>query len=167
MTRETNFCPTCGNALRLMQHTGRERPYCDKCEMPYYIGTKVAVIAFILIDDKVLLTQRSLEPGKGKWALPGGFVDHDEAPEAAAIREVREETGLRVQIRQLLTVIPKQDDGMADLVIVYSARVVAGQMRAGDDAAAVAWFSRDALPPLVFYPCIALIDQWRAGELDV
>ena len=167
MTRETNFCPTCGHTLRLLHHTGRERPYCDECEMPYYIGTKVAVVVFILADDKVLLTQRSLDPGKGKWALPGGFVDHDEAPEAAALREVREETGLTVRIGKLLAVMPKQDEGMADLVIAYGARIVAGQIRAGDDAAAVAWFSGDALPPLVFYPCIALIDQWRAGKLDI
>ena len=135
--------------------------------MPYFPGTKVAVIVFILTDDKVLLTQRSLDPGKGKWALPGGFADHDEAPESAAIREVLEETGLRVQVSKLLAIIPKQDEGMADLVIAYGAEVVTGQIRAGDDAAAVAWFSRDALPPLVFYPCIALINQWRAGELDV
>ena len=167
MTRETNFCPTCGNTLRPLRHTGRERPYCDSCEMPYYIGTKVAVIVFISSDDKVLLTQRCFDPGKGKWALPGGFVDHDEAPKAAAIREVCEETGLDVHIRKLLTVIPKQDDGMADLVIAYGATVVAGQIRAGDDAAAVGWFSSDAMPPLVFYPCIALINLWRAGELDV
>ena len=150
-----------------MQHSGRERPYCDVCAMPYYVGTKVAVIVLILTNDKVLLTQRSLDPGKGKWALPGGFADHDEAPETAAIREVQEETGLEVRISKLLVVIPKRDDGMADIVIAYSAEVVAGELHAGDDAAAVGWFNSEALPPLVFYPCIALIELWRAGELEV
>lgn len=134
--------------------------------MPLYVGTKVAVIVFILNDDKVLLTQRSLNPGQGKWALPGGFADHDEAPEAAAIREVQEETGLEAQISQLLAVIPKRDQGLADIVIAFSAEVVAGEPFAGDDAAAVGWFGVEELPPLVFYPCITLIDMWRAGSLE-
>ena len=132
-----------------------------------YFDPKVAVVVFIERDDKVLLIQRAVDPGQGKWALPAGFVDHDEAPEAAAIRETLEETNLNVRIEKLLAVYPKRDDGLADIVIAYSAEVVAGEAMAGDDAAEVGWFSREDLPPLVFYPSITLTSKWREGSLDL
>ena len=143
------------------------RPYCPSCDQPVYFDPKVAVVVFIERDDHVLLIQRALDPGKGKWALPAGFVDHDEAPEAAAARETREETNLRIQVDKLLAVFPKRDHGLADIIIAYSARLIDGDLRAGDDAAEVGWFARDNLPELVFYPSITLTRLWSIGELEL
>jgi len=165
MTRVANFCPICGAALSHRQHSGRRRPYCDRCQQPIYFDPKVAVVIFIARAGELLLIRRAVAPGKGKWALPAGFVDYDEAPEAAARRETLEETGLSVRISKLLAVFPKRDEGLADIVIAYSAVIVAGEAQAGDDAAAIGWFRRDNLPPLVFYPSIRLAALWRAGEL--
>lgn len=141
------------------------RPYCHACERPVYFDPKVAVVVFIVRNARVLLIQRAVDPGKGGWALPAGFVDHDEAPEAAAIRETLEETGLQVRIDRLLAVYPKRDEGLADIVIAYSASVNSGTAIAGDDAAALGWFERECLPPLEFYPSIALTSAWKQGTL--
>jgi ADP-ribose pyrophosphatase YjhB (NUDIX family) len=167
MTRIANYCPVCGRRLVSKQVSGRLRPYCSSCARPVYFDPKVAVVVFIERDDRVLLIQRAVDPGKGKWALPAGFVDHDEAPEDAALRETLEETHLRIRIDKLLAVFPKRDEGLADIIVAYSATVLAGEPQAGDDAAAVGWFARGRLPPLVFYPSIALTRLWSKGELEL
>lgn len=167
MTRIANYCAVCGGALERRHLSGRARPFCPRCDSPVYFDPKVAVVVFITRDDRVLLIQRAVNPGKGKWALPAGFVDHDEAPEAAALRETLEETHLKARIAKLLAVFPKRDQGLADIIIAYSAEVLAGEARAGDDAAAVGWFAPEKLPPLVFYPSITLTRLWRQGELDL
>ncbi len=165
MSRIANYCAQCGGALLQKLHSGRIRPYCQACQQPTFFDPKVAVIIFALRAGKVLLIQRAIDPGAGKWALPAGFVDYDEAPEDAAIREVREETGLQVVIRELLAVFPKRDEGLADIAIAYRGEIIAGEAKAGDDAAAVGFFAADQLPPLAFFPSNALVAQWRAGEL--
>ena len=167
MTRIANYCAVCGGPLERRQLSGRPRPFCPRCGTPVYFDPKVAVVVFIARAERVLLIKRAVDPGKGKWALPAGFVDHDEAPEDAAIRETREETHLQIRIDRLLAVFPKRDQGLADIIIAYSATVLAGEARAGDDAAAVGWFARNNLPPLVFYPSITLTRLWRKGELDL
>ena len=163
--RRANFCHICGGRLGERHIGGRERPWCGACEQPIYFDPKVAVAVFIERDDAVLLVKRGMAPALGKWALPAGFVDYDEAPEAAAIRETLEETGLSARIVELLAVFPKRDDGLADIVIAYRARAVGGVAEAGDDAADLGWFKRDALPPLAFYPTRTLLGLWRDGKL--
>jgi len=166
MSRIANYCPRCGSALIHKQWNGRERPVCPDCNYVVYFDPKVAVLAFIVQDEKVLLIQRAIDPGKGKWACPAGFVEYDEAPEDALLREVLEETGLRVAIEGLLAVFPKKDQGLANIVIAYSAKLIGGVMRAGDDAAQVGWFAREELPELVFYPSITLVaERWHHGDL--
>ena len=167
MTRIANYCAVCAGNLLYRRISGRMRPYCPRCDRTVYFDPKVAVVVFIERDDQVLLIQRAVEPGKGKWALPAGFVDHDEAPEVAAVRETLEETALQIRIDKLLAVFPKRDHGLADIIIAYSGVVLAGEPRAGDDAAAVGWFSRGNLPALVFYPSITLTSLWSRGELDL
>jgi len=124
-------------------------------------------VVFIVQDDKLLLIQRGMNPGKGKWALPAGFVDYDESPEDAAIRETLEETHLTVTIDKLLAVYPKKDNGLADIIIAYSASILDGELQAGDDASDVGWFIRGNLPELVFYPSITLTTLWQNGELNL
>lgn len=167
MSRVANFCPICGESLIQKDHEGRERPYCIACERTVYFDPKVAVVVFIEQDDKVLLIERGMDPGMGKWALPAGFIDYDEAPEDGAIRETLEETNLQVKIDKLLAVYPKKDNGLADVIICYSASIIGGTPQAGDDASDIGWFTRDNLPELVFYPSITLTTLWRNGELEL
>ena len=104
-------------------------------------------------EPKVLLIQRGNPPFKGAWAFPGGFMDMDETTEQCAIRELEEETGLRVSKIQQIGAYSKVDRDprgrtitIAYLAIVDAPIAVTGQ----DDAAKAEWFPVDALPPLAF-----------------
>ena len=103
---------------------------------------------------KVLLIRRGRAPFRGKWALPGGFVETDESLEDAARRELREETGLhRIFLEQLYTFgRPKRDPRERVVTVAYYALVNLGEhrIRASTDARAAAWFSVSHLPGLAF-----------------
>ncbi|MCA9884355.1 MAG: NUDIX hydrolase [Anaerolineae bacterium] len=162
MKRNASFCSQCGTSLEHIERHGRIRPVCPSCGFTVYFDPKVAVTIFIEQDEQVLLVQRNNHPGFGKWAMPAGFVEYDEAPEDAAIRETLEETGLEVEITDLLAVFPRKDNGLADIVISYAARLTGGQLQAGDDASAAEWYTRKAVPidDLVFYPSMTLVGAW-------
>jgi ADP-ribose pyrophosphatase YjhB (NUDIX family) len=99
------------------------------------------------------------------WALPAGFVDADEDPEAAARREALEETGLIVNIDRLMEVFHTPDDGgMADIVIAYTASIAGGTLQADDDAEAVGWFTRGNIPEIAFLPSQRIIGRWVAEK---
>ena len=104
-------------------------------------------------EPKVLLIQRGGEPFKGAWAFPGGFIDMDETTEQCAIRELEEETGLRVSDIKQIGAYSKVDRDprgrtitVAYLTIIDKPIAVTGQ----DDAANAEWWPVDALPPLAF-----------------
>jgi len=165
MKREANFCPRCGAALHWQQASGRLRPVCPSCAFIVYFDPKVAVLAFIVHEERLLLVRRAIPPRQGEWAMPAGFMEHDEDPEQAVIREVQEETGLHVAVTRLLEIFPRRDDGQADLVIAYACTWLHGTAQAGDDAEALGWFARAELPPLAFYPSQQLSERWRRGLL--
>ena len=104
-------------------------------------------------EPRVLLIERGNEPFKGCWAIPGGFLNMDETTEQCAIRELEEETGLKVnKVRQIgaYSKVDRDPRGrtisVAYLAIVEQPSEVSGQ----DDAAKAKWFSTNALPPLAF-----------------
>jgi len=103
---------------------------------------------------KVLLIRRDLAPFKGKWALPGGFVNLDETLEQAALRELREETGVNdVYLEQLYTFGDVHRDPRERIVsVAYYALVALGRhtLQASTDAADAAWFCVSELPSLAF-----------------
>jgi ADP-ribose pyrophosphatase YjhB (NUDIX family) len=145
------FCIRCGTLLEPRSLFGRERPFCPACGWIYFTDPKVAAAMLVERDGQVLLARRANEPQQGRWGLPAGFVDADEDPAAAAVRECLEETGLEVQVTGLLDVIAGREHARgADIFIVYRGAVTGGQLRAGDDADRVEFFPIDALPPLAF-----------------
>jgi 8-oxo-dGTP diphosphatase len=102
---------------------------------------------------KVLLIQRGDQPFKGGWAFPGGFMNMDETTEQCAVRELKEETGLRLSKIQQIGAYSKVDRDprgraitVAYLAIVDEPIAVTGQ----DDATKAEWFPINALPPLAF-----------------
>jgi len=114
---------------------------------------------------EILLIKRANEPGKGRWALPAGFVEYDEHPRDAAIRETLEETGVAVAIDSLIELFHRPDvGGLADIVIAYTAHPIGGGVRADDDAEDAGWFAEDALPDIVLVSTNALIARWRKAE---
>lgn len=101
---------------------------------------------------KVLLVERGNAPYKGCWAFPGGFMNMDETAEQCALRELQEETGLRVgEVRQLGAFSALDRDPRERVVsIVYYALVEKQPVQGGDDAAKAQWWPVEAIPPLAF-----------------
>jgi ADP-ribose pyrophosphatase YjhB (NUDIX family) len=121
----------------------------------HYPATSVDVVIFTLRADdlQVLLVRRKHAPFEGRWAIPGGFVETDESLEAAARRELKEETGVRdVYLEQLYTFgDPKRDPRGRVVTVAYLALVPAPlAVQAGDDASDARWWSVYKLPSLAF-----------------
>ena len=121
----------------------------------HYPATSVDVVIFTLRADdlQVLLVRRKHAPFEGRWAIPGGFVEADESLEAAARRELKEETGVRdVYLEQLYTFgDPKRDPRGRVVTVAYLALVPAPlAVQAGDDASDARWWSVYKLPSLAF-----------------
>ena len=97
---------------------------------------------------RLLLVQRGIDPRRGEWALPAGFLDEGEDPRAAAARECREETGLDVAVGELLGLFPAAGD--TSFFLSFAASVTGGVLAAGDDATDARFFGPDELPTLAF-----------------
>jgi ADP-ribose pyrophosphatase YjhB (NUDIX family) len=130
---------------------GRDRPVCERCGHIHFEEPKVAAGVLVVEEGKVLLVRRIMEPKQGEWTLPAGFVDADEDPEEAAVREVYEETGLVVKIDGLLDVFHgKEHPNGASIVIIYDGNVISGKLKAGSDVNGVDFFDPKDLPPIAF-----------------
>jgi ADP-ribose pyrophosphatase YjhB (NUDIX family) len=145
---EYNYCPTCSHPLESQERFGRLRPACPRCGFVYFREPKVAVS--ILVEDhlhRLLLARRAARPLIGSWAFPGGFMDYDEEPRVAAQREAQEETGLRVEIDEVLDIESLGGEGSRQgIVIFFKGRPLGGSLRPGDDVSEVRWFDAGDVP---------------------
>jgi ADP-ribose pyrophosphatase YjhB (NUDIX family) len=158
---EVRFCPRCGGATEQREAFGAVRPVCTQCGRVHFVDPKVAVGLVVEAAGRLLLVRRNNDPERGKWSIPAGFLDAGEDPQRAAEREGLEETGLRCEVTGLLDVYGRaQAAEGADVLIVYTARVVGGALQPGDDADEVAYFAPDALPELAFASTRQIIDRW-------
>ena len=130
----------------------------------YFVEPKVGVGVMVVEDDRLLLVRRAMEPEKGKWSLPAGYLDYGESPMETAIREAREETGLEVRITGLLDAFHNPPGAGASVFLLYRAERTGGEPRAGDDADEVGFFGRDELPPLAFASTFAAVEQLPADR---
>jgi ADP-ribose pyrophosphatase YjhB (NUDIX family) len=157
---EVKFCPLCGTKIIISERAGRNRPVCPFCDWVFFPDPKVAVVAVIIRDGKVLLTRRINTPQQGLWTFPGGFVDAGEDPVRAAERECLEETGLVVKVSGLVDVLSgKEHPRGADILIVYQGEILDGLVQPGDDADLVDFFPLDEPPPLAFRSTWQIIDR--------
>ena len=157
------FCPHCAGRLAPKITDERERLVCRECGFIFYINPKVAAGALIEVEGRVVLVRRGIEPHVGYWTLPAGFTEYGETIEETAIRECREETGLKIELDDLLGVYSVNSDFYGHLVLVlYSAHVVGGELIAGDDASEAGLFAPTELPTDMAFQahCQALRD-WR------
>lgn len=157
------FCPRCATPLAEVFRYGKVRPACPSCGFVHCANPRVAAVLFLADRERILLVKRGVIPEKGRWALPAGFVDLGEHPEAAARREMREETGLEVEIVRLLNL--EFDPDSKVMTLLYRVRQVGGALAAGDDVDDARWFTRDGLPDLAFESTRRCVRAWAAGKL--
>lgn len=146
------YCPVCGRELEIRFLEEKERDYCPACEVIHY-HNPVPSVGVVITDDqgRLLLTKRSVEPAKGEWCLPGGFIEMGEDPLDTVVRETEEETGLKVIPGEIIGAHSKINGYHGDVVIIgFNAEVTGGELMAGDDADEVRYFGLDELPPLAF-----------------
>lgn len=106
---------------------------------------------------EILLLRHTYRPGRA-WGLPSGFIEHHEQPEGAIRREIREETGLEVQLTGILTV--ETDWRRPTLTIIYRARMSGGQFVPSAEVSEVRFFPRSGLPRDMVVEQRRTIEQW-------
>ena len=144
-----NFCPDCGARVSLQAIAGdaRERYVCDACGKTHYHTTSVLVAVYVCVGEKILWICRGTPPAVGKWAMPGGYMEHDETPEAAASRELLEETGVTVAPGDMVLVSVSSILHMAQTHLVFRCHLdTVPEATATEEAAAFGWFDEDGLP---------------------
>ncbi|MEM7033263.1 MAG: NUDIX hydrolase [Chloroflexota bacterium] len=145
--QQFKYCPMCQTELVYRHVHDRLRQQCPVCHWIHFQDPKVGAGVLIEQDGQILLGKRGIDPGKGLWCFPSGFVEIDETPEIAAIRECKEETGLNVEITDLFGVYPfvSRIKG-AGVLILYRCQIVGGELAASDDLIEVAFFGPASLP---------------------
>ncbi len=159
---EVRFCQRCGSPTESQLRHGRLRPVCTNCGAIFFADPKVVVTVIAEVGGKIVMIRRDNEPGRGKWTIPGGFVDRGEVVEEAAAREFLEETGLRTEVTELVGVYSRTSD--ANILVVYGGKVVGGNLVAGQEAQEAGLFDLESLPPLAFERDARIIQQWRAAK---
>ena len=163
---KAHFCLECGARMETRPIEGREREQCPQCGWIYYLHVKLSAAVLIEHQGQLLLLQRAHQPWKGSWNLPAGYVEVDETPENAAIRETGEETGLEIEVDRLLGNVFFDDDPRGNgLLVVFSGRAVGGQLTGSAESMAYGYFLPESLPtPLCGAGHAQVIQAWQRGE---
>jgi 8-oxo-dGTP diphosphatase len=153
-------CPRCGAGLE--REEGKAQ--CPACSSVYYANSAPAIEGLLERDGKVLLTKRAIEPRRGYWDLPGGFLEEGEEPLAGLAREFREETGLEVRPVEWLGTHLEPYDNYFVLGLTWLV-VGDGDPRPADDVEELAWFGPGELPgEMAFAHQDELLRRWAARQ---
>jgi len=170
------FCSECGSRVSLQTVAGdsRQRYVCEDCGKTHYQNPNVLVAAYVCAGDRILWIRRGIAPAVGKWALPGGFMENDETPEAAMSRELLEETGLAVDPGELTLVSVSSILHMAQTHLVFRCHLDnEPETAATEEAVEICLFDAASLPwdELAFpgiEPHVRQIYQWlRNGNFGI
>jgi len=151
--RDVSYCQRCGNKIELkVDHENKVRAVCPSCAFVLY-RNPIPAVAIVVFNEanELLLIKRSIEPKAGMWALPSGYAEIYMSPEANAIAELKEETGLEGIIQHRIDWFY----GFSPiyyrvLSIGFRMKVTGGTLQAGDDAEDARFFSLNALPEIAF-----------------
>lgn len=145
-----NFCPHCGFEPVRRRIEGRERDFCERCDRPFYRNPKPCAGVLVVDEVEVLLVERTQPPAVGSWSVLAGYLEFDEPPRAAAVRELEEETAVIVDRNSLSlfdTAFVEHPGGSYVLVLVYvtAHSETNGNPVAGTDAGAARFWSLEQL----------------------
>lgn len=122
----------------------RERLVCGDCGWVNYVNPKIVVGAVCRLDQKILLCKRAIEPRKGYWTIPAGFMEEREGTAQGAAREAMEEANAHLKMGPLLAVynIPR----ISQVQLIYKAEMTSPEVSAGDESLEVGFFDWDEIP---------------------
>ncbi len=140
------YCPLCAaDLVRVpVPPDQKEEAVCSSCGFVFYLSPKVVAGTIPMADGRLLLLRRNIQPARGKWTFPGGFVDWGETVAGAALRETLEETGLRVNLDGLVGVYSYPE--MPVVIVVYRARVAGGTLDPSHEVQELAWLTPGEIP---------------------
>lgn len=130
------YCPRCATAL----DAAAGHLHCPGCDTRYWANSVPGAQAVIVRDGEVLLGRRAHDPNAGRWDLPGGFLEEGEDAVDALRREVREETGLEIEVIDFLGTWNEPYWDRTVLCLTWLARPAGGVEQAGDDLTELHWF---------------------------
>jgi ADP-ribose pyrophosphatase YjhB (NUDIX family) len=130
--------------LRIPEGDGLPRKVCDHCGFVAYENPKIVVGSVVRADDTVLLCRRAIEPRRGFWTIPAGYMELNETPEEGAIREAHEEAGARIAIERLLAVysVPR----ISQVQLIFRATLEDRGLEAGPESLELRLFRWDDIP---------------------
>jgi ADP-ribose pyrophosphatase YjhB (NUDIX family) len=140
------YCSACGHEVVFRIPDGDTRPrfLCERCTTVHYQNPRVVTGCLVTWDDQVLLCKRGIEPRRGYWTLPAGFLENGETAEAGAARETWEEAQARVEIDDLYTLFSLPH--ISQIYMFFRGRLLAPEFAAGDETQAVALFREHEIP---------------------
>lgn len=168
-----NFCSRCGSSLVFGTVPGedRERLVCSSCGHVAYVNPRLVVTTLPITEaGEIVLIRRGIEPGKGSWAQPGGFLEVDETVHQAAIRETWEETGLLVEPGEIVGLYTRLEASV--VTITFEARIVGGTAAPTSEATEIVAFAPERIPwaGIAFKTTIWALRDWierRRPDLEV
>jgi ADP-ribose pyrophosphatase YjhB (NUDIX family) len=162
-----HYCPYCGSPTILKKEGEIPRKYCNRCKTYFYENPLPVVSCIHCPDRNLLLVKRGNQPYKGKWCLPTGFAESGESIGEAALRELKEESGIQGKILSLVDVDSVKSRHYGDLTfITWEVEQTGGILSPGDDAAAVRYFPIDKLPKLAFKSNEKAIRHFIRNKVD-
>jgi ADP-ribose pyrophosphatase YjhB (NUDIX family) len=147
-----------------------QRHVCDHCGFVAYENPKIVVGSVVTADEKYLLCRRAIEPRRGFWTVPAGYLELNETPEEGAKREAREEACAALALHGLLAVYTVRH--LSQVQMIYRATLDDGGFAAGEETLEVELFAYDDVPwddlafPTVHW-MLAHDRAWRAGKLTL
>lgn len=145
------YCSVCSGKLTQRQEGDTLRDYCPACDLFFYENPLPVASAIVVNNRQVLLVKRKNDPYRGMWCLPSGFAEVGESIESAALRELREETGIAGRIIDFVCADSIYNDLYGDLIfITYEIEWIKNELAAGDDAEEVRFFPLEEIPRLAF-----------------
>jgi ADP-ribose pyrophosphatase YjhB (NUDIX family) len=158
------YCSVCGNTLvtRFLPEEGRERQVCEVCGHIHYVNPLLVAGVIPVIDGRVWLLRRAIEPRVGFWTFPAGYMELGETVEQAAARETREELNLEVRLGRLVTVYSRADLRTVHVIFLGDALSDASP---GSEALECRLFTREEIPweELAFSSTHAALTAWVDG----
>jgi len=147
VNKRMNYCFQCGKVLVDQAQDGRVRLTCPDCGWTHYDQLKVSAASLVEMDGTILLVRRSTDPWRGYWYLPAGYVEADEDPADAALRELSEETGLHGYHPEITGTYYFDDDPRGNgVLLVYKIQVFGGSIQENDEVDAAGFFGPAEFP---------------------